>query len=88
MNLPRNKGPIYYVVFTIWVQLIGVIAYLVVSYYYPDLQYSPFIIAGLALINICVMIFLKPYGDILRSLFNQLIVFIVFLCYFMIREVD
>ena len=88
MNLPENKGPIYFVTYMIWIQLAIVMTYLFISYYFPDLKYTPLIIAGACLINLGLIVVLKPYKDTLRLLFNQIILFIVFLCYFMIREVE
>ena len=88
MNVQRNKGPIYFVSYTIWVQLAAASAYLFTSFYLPDLNYTPLIIAGVSLINLCCIIVIKPYKDTLRVLFNQLILFLIFLCYFVIREIE
>ena len=88
MNLPKDKGPIYYVTYIIWTQLAMVMTYLFLSYYFPDLRYTPLIIAGICLVNLALIVVLKPYKDTLRLLFNQIILFMVFLCYFMIREVE
>lgn len=85
MNLQIRKGPVYLAMSTVWGQLAIALTYLFVSYYIPDFKFAPLIIAGWSLFNICLAIFLKPYKNSLRLLFNHSLTFLIFLCYFMIR---
>ena len=70
---------------TIWLKLVLCLAYLFAS---ESIPLSPLLMVGLSFLTMVAVLVFKPYSMNIRCLINELSIFLAYLCYVLVVEVE